>query len=162
MNGGEIPKLQKGLRAARGAVLASIEGVTEAEAYTVPEPDEWTVAQLLAHIAEIHSFWMERAILITMEDNPQIARSTVENDLRVDAVEDHSRDSLDDLKVRVAAANDEAVAAVAKIDPADLGRPGHREANPITAAGVIEYLARHVRLHAEQITETRRIIREKA
>lgn len=161
MSNGEITKLQDGLRAARGAVLASIDGVSEEEAQTIPEPDEWTVAQLLAHIAEIQAFWMERAILITREDNPEIARSAVENDLRVDAVEDHSQDSLEDLKGRLAAANDEAVAAVAGIDPVDLDRPGHREANPITAGGVIEYLAGHVRLHAEQITETRRIIREK-
>ena len=99
--------------------------------------------------------------LIAREDNPEIARSEVKNDLRMDAVEDHSQDSLDDLKNRVAAANDEAVAAVARIDPVNLARPGHREANLITVAGVIEYLAGHVRLHAEQITETWRIIPEK-
>ena len=72
--------------------------------------------------------------LIAREDNPEIAWSEVKNDLRVDAVEDHSQDSLDDLKNRVAAANDEAVAAVARIDPVNLARPGHREANPITVA----------------------------
>ncbi len=41
-----------------------------------------------------------------------------------------------------------------------MNRPGHREDNPMTVAGVIEYIAAHVKLHAAQIDETRRVIRE--
>jgi len=55
----------------------------------------------------------------------------------------------------------QAIATTASIDPKDLKRPGHREENPMTVAGVIEYLAGHVRLHAVQTIESRRVIWEK-
>ena len=160
MNAVEIENLQQGLRSAHTAVTASAQGVTDEDAHQIPEPDEWTVAQLLAHIAEIQGFWMGKAVLITKEDDPQITRTAVENDLRIAAVEDHSQDSVADLLVQVADANEKAISTTAGIDPKDLNRPGHREDNPMTVAGVIEYLAGHVKLHAGQIIETRRVIAE--
>ena len=160
MSAVETERLQAGLRAAHDAVIASVQGVSEEEAHQIPEPDEWTVAQLLAHIGEIQGFWMEKAVLITKEDDPQITRTAVENDLRIAAVEDHSQDSVADLLAQVAEANEKAIATTASIDPKHLDRPGHREDNPMTVAGVIRYIASHVKLHAGQITETRRVIRE--
>ena len=157
----EIQKLQDGLRAARDEVLSAIDGITEQEAHEIPAPDEWSVAQLLAHIAEIQVFWVGKAVLITKEDDPQISRTAVESDLRIAAVTDHAQDSLADLKRETLAACEEAIAMVGRINPQDLSRPGHREDNPMTAGGVIRYVAGHVRDHANQITEARRLIRQK-
>ena len=162
MVSGEIKELQDDLRAAKDAVLATLEGVSEAEAHEVPAPNEWTVCQLLAHIAELQVFWIDRAVLITKEDDPQIARNAVESDLRVAAVTDHAEDDMGDLVRQVIAANDQVVEVVGGIDPSTLDRPGHREENPITAGGVIRYVAGHVRTHAEQITESLRLIRQRA
>ena len=153
-------RLQEGLRDALAAVVASVQGVSEEEARQIPEPDEWTVAQLLAHIAEIQGFWMEKAVLITKENDPQITRTAVENDLRIAAVEDNSQGAVAELLAQVSAANEKAIATTASIDPQDLDRPGHREENHMTVAGVIEYIAGHVKLHAGQIIESRRVIRE--
>jgi len=158
----ESTHLQEGLRAAHAEVIASVEEVSEVEAHQIPEPDEWTVAQLLAHIAEIQGFWMEKAVLITKEDDPQITRTAVENDIRIAAVIDRSQDSVADLLTRVARATEDAIATAGGIDPKNLSRPGHREDNPMTVAGVIEYIAAHVKNHAAQIDETRRVIREGA
>ncbi len=156
----EIHELQEGLAAAHTRVLASLEGIQEAEAHEVPAPDEWTVAQLMAHIAEIQSFWTAKAVEITREDDPNITRTEVENDIRLAAVEGQIQDSLADLVARAAEANRRAIGIVGGIDPGDLGRPGHRgEDNPITVKGVIEYVARHVEEHADQITESLRLIR---
>ncbi len=96
-NQNQIPILQQKLRTANRSVMESIEGVHETEIRLIPAPDEWTVAQLLAHIAEIEYFWMEQAVLITNENNPNITRSDVGNDRRTSAVVDHAGDSLDDL-----------------------------------------------------------------
>ena len=57
-------------------------------------------------------------------------------------------------------ATEDAIATAGGIDSKDMNRPGHREDNPMTVAGVIEYIAAHVKLHAAQIDETRRVIRE--
>ena len=137
MSNQEILQLQQGLRSAKDEVLSAIEGTTEGEARRVPAPGEWTVTQLLAHIAEIQGFWVGKAVRITQENDLQISRTDVENDLRLAAVTDHSQDSLDDLKRSVISACEEAVAAVGNIDPKDLSRPGRRESNPMTAGDVI-------------------------
>jgi len=160
MSNQEILQLQEGLRSAKDEVLSAIDGTTEAEARQVPAPGEWTVAQLLAHIAEIQVFWVGTAVRITQENNLQISRTDVENDLRLAAVTDRSQDSLDDLKRSVVSACEQAVATVGNIDPKDLSRPGHRESNPMTAGDVIQYIAGHVRDHADQISEARRLIRQ--
>ena len=156
-----IPMLQQMLRSAHQVVVDAIDGIGEGEARQVPAPDEWTVAQLLAHIAEIQYFWMEKAVLITQEDDPNITRSDVENDRRAAAVADHAGDPLDDLTRGLAAANDSAVATTGEIAPEDLDTLGHRgENNPITVEGVIHFLASHLEEHAQQIKESRRLISE--
>ena len=43
----------------------------------MPARDEWTVVQLMSHITEIEYFWMEKAVLITKESDPNITRSDV-------------------------------------------------------------------------------------
>ncbi len=155
----EIQQLQQDLRSGRDTVLAAVEGVSETEAHQIPEPGEWTVVQLLAHITELQPFWISKAVLITQVDDPQITRTAVENDERLAAVTDRSQDDLAGLIQQMNAVNDQVVDVVGAIDPAKLDRPGHREDNPMTAAGVIQYTARHVRLHAEQIIESLRLIR---
>ena len=158
-NQNQIPELQQALRSAHQTMMESLDGVSEPEIRQVPAPDEWTVAQLMAHIAEIQYFWMEKAVLITIEDDPNLTRSDVENDRRAAAVEDHAGDSLDDLIRGLAAANDSAIAATGAIAPGDLAVLGHRgENNPITVEGVVRFLASHVEEHAHQIRESRRLI----
>jgi len=155
----QITALQQLLRSAHRDVMEAVEGIAEPEIRQVPAPDEWTVAQLMAHIAEIQYFWMEKAVLITQEDDPNITRSDVENDRRAAAVEDHAGDTLDELIRGLAAANESAVDG--RTAPGDLGILGHRgDNNPITVEGVIRYLATHVEEHATQITESRRLINE--
>ena len=157
----QITALQQLLRSAHRDVMEAVEGIAEPEIRQVPAPDEWTVAQLMAHIAEIQYFWMEKAVLITQEDDPNITRSDVENDRRAAAVEDHAGDALDELVRGLAAANESAVDATGRTAPGDLGILGHRgDNNPITVEGVIRYLATHVAEHATQITESRRLINE--
>ena len=160
MSNQEILQLQEGLRSAKDEVLLAIAGTTEAEAHQVPAPGEWTVTQLLAHIAEIQGFWVGKAVRITKENGLQISRTDVENDLRLAAVTDRSQDGLDGLKRSVISACEQAVAIVGNIDPKDLSRPGHRESNHMTAGDVIQFVAGHVRDHASQISEARRLIRE--
>ena len=157
----QITALQQLLRSAHRDVMDAVDGIAEPEIRKVPAPDEWTVAQLMAHITEIQYFWMEKAVLITQEDDPNITRSDVENDRRAAAVEDHAGDGLDELVRGLAAANESAIDATGQIAPGDLGILGHRgDNNPITVEGVVRFLATHVEEHATQITESRRLINE--
>ena len=161
MNQEQIPTLQQQLRTAHQVVVDSIEGIGDEEARKIPDEGEWTVTQLLAHIAEIQYFWMAKAVSIIKEDDPNITRSDVENDRRVAAVADHAGDPLDDLIRDVAAANESAIAATGEIAPEDLATPGRRgEDNTITVEGVIQFLATHMETHALQITTSRQLISE--
>ena len=130
------------------------------EAYQIPEPGEWTVVQLLPHITELQSVWISKAVLITQVDDPQITRTDVENDVRLAAVTDRSQDGLASLIQQMNSANNQVVDVVAAMDTATLGRPGHREDNPMTVSDVIRYTADYVRIHADQIIETLRLIRQ--
>ncbi|HJN87076.1 MAG: DinB family protein [Dehalococcoidia bacterium] len=162
MSNNEIQELQEGLRSAREAVLSAIEGISEAEAKEVPEPGEWTVAQLMGHITEVQSFWVSKAILITREDDPNVARNAAEGELRTASVAGMAQHSVADLRQKMIAANDAAVATVGGIDPKDLNRLGHRgEGKSVSAGQIVQSVASHLREHAGQITETRRIVRER-
>ena len=157
-----IRELQEALLGAHAQVARAVEELSEAEAHQVPAPGEWTIAQLLAHIAEIQAFWTAKAILITQEDDPNITRTAVENDIREAAVTGQAHDSMADLLPRCQEANQRAIQLIGGIDPAYLERPGHRgEDNPITVQGVIRFLIGHVEEHVRQIAESRRLIREK-
>ncbi|MCH7620494.1 MAG: DinB family protein [Chloroflexi bacterium] len=157
-----IRELQEALLGAHAQVAGAVEELSETEAHQVPAPGEWTIAQLLAHIAEIQAFWTAKAILITQEDDPNITRTAVENDIREAAVTGQAHDSMADLLPRCQEANQRAIQLIGGIDPAYLERPGHRgEDNPITVQGVIRYLIGHVEEHVRQIAESRRLIREK-
>jgi len=102
---------------------------------------------------------MEKAVLITKEDDPNITRSDVENDRRTAAVVDHAGDSLDELVKSLAVANESAVKATGEIAASDLAKQGYRcENNPMTVEGVITFLAQHMEVHARRITESRQQI----
>ena len=159
-NSSEIQELQADLCSGRDSVLSAVKGVSEAEAHQIPEPGEWTVVQSLAHITEFQSFWVTKAVLITQVDDPQITRTALENDVRLAAVTDRSQDGLASLIQQMNSANNQVVDAVAAMDTATLDWPGHREGNLMTAADVIRYTADHVRIHADQIIETLRLIRQ--
>ena len=104
-NQDQIPILQQMLRSAHQVVMDSIDAITEPEIRQALAPDEWTVAQLMSHIAEIEYFWMEKAVLITKEFDPNITRSDVENDRRAAAAVDRAGDSLEEHIWSLAAAN---------------------------------------------------------
>ena len=155
-NQDQIPILQQMLWSAHQVVMGSIDAITEPEIRQVPAPGEWTVAQLMSHIAEIEYFWMEKAVLITKESVPNITRSAVENDRRAAAVVDRAGDSLEEYIRSLAAANESAVVTTGKISPGDLTILGHRgENSPITVEGVVRFLATHMKEHAHQIIESR-------
>ena len=159
MSQDQTANLKSLLEEALGAVERSIQGLDHQHARMIPSRGEWSVCQLLAHIAEIQGFWSGKAVVITETDNPNITRTEVENDIRSASVDDQSGESLNQLIVRVKQENESAIKVLTSINAQYLDRIGHRgEDNPITAGGVFEYLARHVQEHADQIIRTRQIV----
>jgi uncharacterized damage-inducible protein DinB len=61
-----------GLAATPGAIAALLSGATEAELDLRPDPDRFTLREVVAHLADWDPIWLERAQRIVAEDDPSL------------------------------------------------------------------------------------------
>ena len=147
------------LKESQTQLLNSVGQLSEENAHLVPAPDEWTVAQLLAHIAEIQEFWTAKAILMTKEDRPEITRNSVENDIREQTVINKAGSRIPELLAQCQSIHETTIMTLRSISPSDLQKPGFRgENNPVTVIEVLHSLVGHINEHIEQIKRTKRLI----
>ena len=147
------------LKESQTQLLNTVGQLSEENAHLVPAPDEWTVAQLLAHIAEIQEFWTAKAILMTKEDRPEITRNSVENDIREQTVINKAGSRIPELLEQCQNIHETTIRTLRSISPSDLQRPGFRgENNPVTVIEVLHSLAGHINEHIDQIERTKRLI----
>lgn len=76
------------MRAQRGAAAALLSGVTEAQAGRKPEPDAWSIKQVLGHLIDTERLFVFRALwfargeqrkLPGMEPDPWVALAGFDN-----------------------------------------------------------------------------------
>ncbi|MCL0047510.1 DinB family protein [Dehalococcoidia bacterium] len=147
------------LKDSQTQLLNTVGQLSEKTAHLVPGPDEWTVAQLLAHIAEIQEFWTAKAILMTKEDRPEITRNSIENDIREQTVRNKAGSRISELLEQCQNVHEATIRNLGSISPSDLQRPGFRgENNPVTVIEVLHSLVEHINEHIEQIERTKRLI----
>ena len=147
------------LKESQSQLLKTVGQLSEENAHLVPAPNEWTVAQLLAHIAEIQEFWTAKAVLMTKEDRPEITRNSVENDIREQTVLNKANSSIPELLNQCQNIHEATIETLSRISPRDLQRSGFRgENNPVTVIEVLQSLVRHINEHIEQIERTKRLI----
>ena len=140
-------------------LLEEVGQLSEETAHIVPTPGEWTIAQLLAHIAEIQEFWMSKAILMTKEDRPEITRNSLENDIREQAVINKAGSRITELLDQCQYIHETTIKTLRTISPNHLQRQGFRgDNNPVTVIEVVRSLAGHINEHIEQIERTKRSI----
>jgi len=154
-----IESIQKGLKESHKQVIHSIKKISEEQAHLIPAPGEWTVAQLLAHIAEIQQFWTSKAILMINEDCPKITRNAVENDIREQTVINKADETVTELLAQCQRIHEETVASLQTIGPSDLQRTGFRgEDHPVKVIEVLQSLIIHINEHIQQIGTSIRLI----
>ena len=147
------------LKESQTQLLKSVGQLSEEKAHLVPAPDEWTVAQLLAHIAEIQEFWTAKAILMTKEDRPEITRNSVENDIREQTVINKAESQVSELLNQCQIVHEATIKTLRTISPNHLQRQGFRgDNNPVTVIEVVRSLAGHINEHIEQIERTKRSV----
>ena len=129
------------LKRSQTQLLNTVGQLSEENAHLVPATDEWTVAQLLAHIVEIQEFWTAKAILMTKEDRPEITRNSVENDIREQTVINKAESQVSELLNQCQIVHEATIRTLRTISPSDLQRPGFRgENNPVTVIEVLHSL----------------------
>ena len=154
-----IEAIVEGLKESQTHLINTVWQLSEETAHLVPAPDEWTVAQLLAHIAEIQEFWTAKAVLMTKEDRPEITRNSVENDIREQTIINKAGSRISELLEQCQNIHEATIRTLGSISPSDLQRPGFRgENNPVTVIEVLHSLVRHINEHIEQIERTKRLI----
>ena len=154
-----IESIQKGLKESHKQVIHSVKKISEEQTHLIPAPNEWIVAQLLAHIAEIQQFWTSKAILMINEDCPKITRNAVENDIREQTVINKAYESVTELLAQCQRIHEETVASLQTIGPSDLQRSGFRgEDHPVKVIEVPQSLIMHINEHIQQIGTSMRLI----
>ena len=135
-------------------VLAVVmTGVFGAEEDWVAEPGQWSIRQIIAHLADSELVFAHRFRQVIAEDNPTLV--AFDQDAwaaRLDYTRRAPKQSLETLR-RLRAENCVLLGGVA---PDDFGRTGnHTEKGPMPLQELVERAAKHVESHAGQIERLR-------
>jgi uncharacterized damage-inducible protein DinB len=135
-------------------VLAvAMTGVFGEEEDWVAEPREWSIRQIIAHLADSELVFAHRFRQVIAEDNPTLV--AFDQDAwaaRLDYARRAPKQSLETLR-RLRAENHALLGGVAA---GDFGRTGnHTEKGPMPLRELVERAARHVESHAGQIERLR-------
>jgi hypothetical protein len=121
--------------------------------YAEPEPSEWPVMSILAHVVELMPYWAKQALEVSSraEDGQPFGRTHDDPD-RIGAVQQHGRDSLDSMLPRVRSACTEAVQTLRQIPPDRWTRTArHANRGNMTVEQIVDqFLVSHVEEHLSQ------------
>jgi uncharacterized damage-inducible protein DinB len=121
--------------------------------YAEPEPNEWPVMSILAHVVELMPYWARQALEVSgRSENGQPFGRTHDDPDRIGAVQQHGRDSLDSMLPRVQTACSQAVDLLRQI-PEDRWTRTARHANrgDMTVEQIVDqFLVNHVEEHLSQ------------
>jgi uncharacterized damage-inducible protein DinB len=121
--------------------------------YAEPEPNEWPVMSILAHVVELMPYWARQALEVSgrAQDSQPFGRTHDDPD-RIGAVQQHGRDSLDSMLPQVRAACTDAVDLLRQI-PDDRWTRTARHANrgDMSVEQIVDqFLVTHVEEHLSQ------------
>ena len=157
MHSDAITHLGQHLEAAQQGLAASLKGITDSELHTAPEEDEWTVAEVCAHVIEMQPMWLQK--IANAAEDPDLERSVAEIDRRTAAVDAHAGDDIDVVRRRLREANDVTLAVLRGIEPSTLATQTNRgTAEEAVRTLVIDHLWKHT----EQVTFARVVVRQAA
>jgi uncharacterized damage-inducible protein DinB len=91
------------LEAAQRLVIDALKRISESELHTAPAEDEWTVAEIGAHVIEMQTLWLKKVSNVDQE--PKLGRSAKEIERRTGEIEAHAEDDIDLVRRRLQDAN---------------------------------------------------------
>lgn len=147
------------LEDAQARLRKALEHIPEFELHTQPSDGGWSVAQVCAHVVEMQIFWLSKAQGVI--GHPDVGRTEKDRERRLSEVSDHATDDIKEVTSRLDEANEDALRILRELSPGHLELEGVRDGKPTTIRHLIEgSVINHVRVHAEQIEETRRAVRD--
>jgi DinB superfamily len=140
-------------REGHDAVLAALDGITDRELDARPEPQAWSVREIVHHLADSEMTAAIRLRRLIAEDRP-----TIEGyDQDAFALRLHYDRPIDASLDAVAASRATTVDLLDRLTDAEWERTGtHTESGPYSVDAWLEIYAAHAHDHAEQISRVRR------
>jgi len=142
--------------ATRGELLRQLKGLREETARTRPEPNEWSVWEVLEHVADVDGLYSMRIGQILAGETELKANDPADWEAARSAA---AKGGLAGVLQRFYAARVEVLRAVSELGPADMEKSGkHPIRGPMTIRQLIESVIRHDLDHAEQVAKTRAVV----
>ena len=142
--------------AARGELLKQLKGLRGDRAQTRPEPNEWSVVEVLQHVADIDSLMVRRFGEIKAGKAELSPNTPADWEAARSAAE---RDGLAGVIRRLYATRTAVLDAVSDMEAADLERSAkHPRYGEMTMRQLVEMIVRHDLDHAQQIAKTRAVV----
>jgi uncharacterized damage-inducible protein DinB len=150
-------EMARRLEAAGQELLRRVEPLAGEDLYRKPADGEWSVMQVLAHVAEMLPYWSRQAreIVARERDNEPFGR-THDDPGRVAAVEQHASNGLDTMLARLRSGLAEAVGTIRGLPPNAWARTAqHARRGEMTIEQIVQdFLVSHLDEHSQQIEAT--------
>lgn len=144
-------KIDEGLRSIMEDVRASYEGSDPAVLYARPAPEEWSVMEDLAHVAEFPPYWTKEMLKIVKSPGTAFGRTHVDA-ARIAAVADHAKDDLAITLGRIDSARAETLEMLLTISDDQWEKTGvHSTRGEINLHEIMErFITSHISDHMQQ------------
>jgi uncharacterized damage-inducible protein DinB len=134
-------------------LVDTVEALPEQVLYAEPEPSEWPVMSILAHVVELMPYWAHQALEVSRRpaDSQPFGRTHDDAD-RIGAVQQHGHDSLDSMLPRIRSGCAEAVDTLRQIPPEGWARTArHANRGDMSVEQIVDqFLVSHVEEHLTQ------------
>lgn len=137
-------------RATPRTLRALVAGLDEARLRWRRDDDDWSIVEVIAHLADAEDNSYDRVRRMLMEDRPQFEGYDEQAWARD---RNYRGKSLDEVLARFIAHREAHIETLAGLDDAGWQRPGnHNQMGPITVASITEHMITHDMLHLGQIS----------
>lgn len=137
-------------RATPETIQVLLRGVDDDLALTQPEPGEWSIVEVVAHLADVEEVILERFKKILAEDRPALP------DFDPDAAarqNDYRSQRLDTCLSRFLDLRAEMLGTMEPLSPEEWDREGiHEDAGPLSIHQMAAHLAAHDSIHLAQMS----------
>ena len=148
------------LAGAHRLLRRAARSVPRADLYRRPAPEEWTVAEVLAHAANLQTYYSYEARKVCQHPGVAIVGRSAEAPFRRGPIQRHAGDSRGRLLERVEEGRQDILDLLAELAPEDLEkRCHHRNGLQVTVEELLRrFVIGHLRTHAEQIAQARQAL----
>jgi uncharacterized damage-inducible protein DinB len=147
-----VAKMLADLGQTQQAFLDILSRIEESALYRRPPGEEnWTLAEMLAHITEARQFWSDEIAKVLAAPGAQVGRSA-DHPGRLQAVKEHGHDSVEALRRRFVTSYEYVVKTLSQISEQDLQLSCENiTSGPLSLAEFMQrFLVEHDRTHVAQ------------